>query len=252
MRYKKFTLIGLPVMSPSAKLRTSSVQKVFTLIELLIVIAIIGILASLLLPALNQAKDSARGTHCINNLKNISSGVMLYAADYDDYMPIAVEGTDSRWRYEIASYVGLKPASGSDPCLAEGVFQCLAFPVDGLNMPFAGGYGWSKQYFGYKESDPHGRVRIRLKEVSEPSISGYCGDSVDWAQDGIWDYIYLFPPSWGVITPPVGNRHGGKKSSLYGGGINMAWADGHVSWTSQSKLLAGVNGDTDYYYKSRR
>lgn len=64
----------------------------FTLIELLVVIAIIAILAAILFPVFAQAREKARQTQCMNNLKQMATGTLMYSQDYDENLPMAVYG----------------------------------------------------------------------------------------------------------------------------------------------------------------
>jgi prepilin-type N-terminal cleavage/methylation domain-containing protein len=87
----------------------TSRQRGFTLIELLVVIAIIAILAAILFPVFAQTREKARQATCLSNLKQIGMGVLMYAQDYEETMPV--------WCDYAGNYVkGAKSMATAGPC----------------------------------------------------------------------------------------------------------------------------------------
>ena len=89
--------------------RKHSGLRVFTLIELLMVIAIIAILAGLLLPALNQARKTAKGTACLNNKKSFGLWIAEYGDTYNDY--IVPASMSSPAKYATGKHKNIRPGS---------------------------------------------------------------------------------------------------------------------------------------------
>lgn len=118
-------------------------RKGFTLIELLVVIAIIAILAAILFPVFAQAKEAAKKTQCLSNMKQVGTAVLMYLNDTDDMYPLAQRspGLDENtgtytpvpWTYVVNPYVknGDKTATTNTGKLevSGGVWNCPSFPA---------------------------------------------------------------------------------------------------------------------------
>ena len=78
-------------------------KKSFSLIELLVIVAIIAVLASLLLPALGKARKKSRLALCTSNMKQMSTAIYLYLDDHEDYFPYSSEHNKTSWDDRLGS-----------------------------------------------------------------------------------------------------------------------------------------------------
>jgi prepilin-type N-terminal cleavage/methylation domain-containing protein/prepilin-type processing-associated H-X9-DG protein len=124
-------------------------KKGFTLIELLVVIAIIAILAAILFPVFAKAREKARQTACLSNMKQIGLGIMQYTQDYDEHFPcIRMQDPSGQhtweWHYEINPYVKSVPVFACPSNNASTNYftgDCAANSIEGNMWPHS--YYWA-------------------------------------------------------------------------------------------------------------
>lgn len=229
--------------SAAARNRKTGSQN-FTLIELLVVIAIIAILASLLMPALQQAKESARNSSCSNNLIQLGKVTGFYMGDFNDFFPWYRGNANNIWSMSespLKSYIplnnnnsdsiaGIKKSTKGK--IAKGKFLCpstdvgnLAYTEDGQHVnrpkePNSVFYSLSvnQQICGcYARTTSQGKpYGVKISKVKQPSKLVFYADGSGY---GITDHSCKWHPNqnkaaqWECNIPA---RHNGGANFVYG------------------------------------
>ncbi len=227
------------IKQPQFQRRSRGLRPCFTLIELLVVIAIIAILAAMLLPSLQKARETAKGAGCASNLKQLGISFFSYSNEYNSYLPCvnyspsAASPTSYGWYTNImiyGSYVK-KPKAWRNEYygnVTEGIWRCPAFTDQMIS--WCGGYGVSQFEsqitFGYA-------IYPRLSNYKRPSGVLLMADC--WVGNPFRSWISMYgPPAWDGSSQEAAMVHGGKTGS------NVLFFDGHIAFKRYLDLKANA------------
>lgn len=210
-------------------------QKGFTLIELLVVIAILAILAGLLLPVFQSARERGRQTVCISNLKQLWHAFTMYAQDNDGRFP--PYRNIPRFGVEVESIPGCRGRRLSGRSISNTTFapHLLKSVVDSY---------LKSQEVWFCPSDPYARFRswiwcvphkfssyvIAIHDPRKLTQDAYYFDEDTVLQPS--EIVFALDPNTGSLPPPH-NVSGGSHFD----GVNDLYLDGHVKWRKWAKPL---------------
>jgi len=221
--------------------------KGFTLIELLVVIAIIAILAAILFPVFAQAREKARQTTCLSNMKQMGLATYMYTEDYDETYPASQDGIS--YQYNNAPHPGGFPAKIYPYIKNWKIFACPSSKTkigsgateEGKNSYFGNGallMGWEGYGWRTVATGSIGAPADVILYTEYPDAQGY--------------NVYLRPTvnndGNGVLTiNEVGPGWGQERA--HNGGQNVAYADGHAKYAKNGTLTPrnyGSSAPTGY------
>jgi len=185
--------------------------KGFTLIELLVVIAIIAILAAILFPVFARAREAAKRSACLSNLKQLAMATMCYAQDYDEILPVGATQGNSLLNVVQAVQPYIKNSQ---------IMYCPSIsglvPYDATLGPSAA--NWSQGNIGYYYWSMYG-----IHSNTGPFLTRHPPRQLTLSSDpGLWMWSDVFGAFfWNQGAPFL---HGMPKWSF----TNVAFMDGHV------------------------